>query len=204
MSYLYASDQSKRKGGHGDGERHRLISIASYNSAALCCHREPLKSGRRMRPADAYRQKHRVVDREEGAPLKLPQREEGSSLQRLDASAAAFDPVRGERQFSVLSKNALSTLDGLVGEVDKLENLLVDLEKMVGAPDDADRLAALGSVRQIVGDLDKLQATKVDAVSTAELNSGKSVARAERKNINRRIDELRPRAKRLHDALLKT
>ena len=98
-----------------------------------------------MRPADAYRQKHRVVDREEGAPLKLPQREEGSSLQRLDASAAAFDPVRGERQFSVLSKNALSTLDGLVGEVDKLENLLVDLEKMVGAPDDADRLAALGS-----------------------------------------------------------
>ena len=75
---------------------------------------------------------------------------------------------------------------------------------MVGAPDDADRLAALGSVRQIVGDLDKLQATKVDAVSTAELNSGKSVARAERKNINRRIDELRPRAKRLHDALLKT
>ena len=141
-----------------------------------------------MRPADAYRQKHRVVDREEGAPLSLPQREEGSSLQRLDASAAAFDPVRGERQFSVLSKNALSTLDGLVGEVDKLENLLVDLEKMVGAPDDADRLAALGSVRQIVGDLDKLQATKVDAVSTAELNSGKSVARA----------------KRLHDALLKT
>ena len=150
-----------------------------------------------MRPADAYRQKHRVVDREEGAPLQsLPQREEGSSLQRLDASAAAFDPVRGERQFSVLSKNALSTLDGLVGEVDKLENLLVDLEKMVGAPDDADRLAALGSVRQIVGDLDKLQATRVDAVSTAELNSGKSVARAERKNINRRIDELRPRAKR--------
>ena len=202
MSYLYASDQSKRKGGHGDGERYRLISIAVV--AALCCHREPLKSGRRMRPADAYRQKHRVVDREEGAPLKLPQREEGSSLQRLDASAAAFDPVRGERQFSVLSKNALSTLDGLVGEVDKLENLLVDLEKMVGAPDDADRLAALGSVRQIVGDLDKLQATKVDAVSTAELNSGKSVARAERKNINRRIDELRPRAKRLHDALLKT
>ena len=130
-----------------------------------------------MRPADAYRQKHRVVDREEGAPLHLPQREEGSSLQRLDASAAAFDPVRGERQFSVLSKNALSTLDGLVGEVDKLENLLVDFEKMVGAPDDADRLAALGSVRQIVGDLDKLQATKVDAVSTAELNSGKSVAR---------------------------
>ena len=158
-----------------------------------------------MRPAEAYRQKHRVVDREEGAPLQsLPQREEGSSLQRLDASAAAFDPMRGERQFSVLSKNALSTLDGLVGEVDKLENLLVDFEKMVGAPDDADRLAALGSVRQIVGDLDKLQATKVDAVSTAELNSGKSVARAERKNINRRIDELRPRAKRLHDALLKT
>ena len=114
-----------------------------------------------MRPADAYRQKHRVVDREEGAPLQsLPQREEGSSLQRLDASAAAFDPVRGERQFSVLSKNALSTLDGLVGEVDKLENLLVDLEKMVGAPDDADRLAALGSVRQIVGDLDKLQALR--------------------------------------------
>ena len=146
-----------------------------------------------MRPADAYRQKHRVVDREEGAPLqpfRSAQREEGSSLQRLDASAAAFDPVRGERQFSVLSKNALSTLDGLVGEVDKLENLLVDLEKMVGAPDDADRLAALGSVRQIVGDLDKLQATRVDAVSTAELNSGKSVARAERKNINRRIDEL--------------
>ena len=104
-----------------------------------------------MRPADAYRQKHRVVDREEGAPLQsLPQREEGSSLQRLDASAAAFDPVRGERQFSVLSKNALSTLDGLVGEVDKLENLLVDFEKMVGAPDDADRLAALGSVCQIV------------------------------------------------------
>ena len=160
-----------------------------------------------MRPADAYRQKHRVVDREEGAPLqpfRSAQREEGSSLQRLDASGAAFDPVRGERQFSVLSKNALSTLDGLVGEVDKLENLLVDFEKMVGAPDDADRLAALGSVRQIVGDLDKLQATKVDAVSTAELNSGKSVARAERKNINRRIDELRPRAKRLHDALLKT
>ena len=196
--------------GHGTRERLPVVNIyccsdSKLGCVTLCCHREPLKSGRRMRPADAYRQKHRVVDREEGAPLQsLPQREEGSSLQRLDASAAAFDPVRGERQFSVLSKNALSTLDGLVGEVDKLENLLVDLEKMVGAPDDADRLAALGSVRQIVGDLDKLQATKVDAVSTAELNSGKSVARAERKNINRRIDELRPRAKRLHDALLKT
>ena len=57
-----------------------------------------------MRPADAYRQKHRVVDREEGAPLQsLPQREEGSSLQRLDASAAAFETSTANKAFRTTS-----------------------------------------------------------------------------------------------------
>ena len=93
------------------------------------------------------------------------------------------------RQFSVLSTGALNTLDNLTAEIDGakrrsfargrveaalggerrirgpaagIEARIVAFEKL-DPSDEEKKLNALGEIRQICGDLDKNQATKVDA-----------------------------------------
>ena len=90
------------------------------------------------------------------------------------------------RQFSVLSTGALNTLDNLTAEIDGakrrsfargrveaalgerrspaagIEARIVAFEKL-DPSDEEKKLNALGEIRQICGDLDKIQATKVDA-----------------------------------------
>jgi len=90
-----------------------------------------------------------------------------------------------------------------------LEARIAELEKMAAgsastAEEKEARLNALGEIRQIIGNLDKIQSTKVDAVCTAELHSGKADAKDTRKGLNKRIDaDLRPRAQAVHDTLKK-
>ena len=63
-------------------------------------------------------------------------------------------------------------------------------------------LTAMGQPTfKLMGNLDKIQFSKVDAVCTAELNSGKQQAKDSRKSLNRRIDALRERGKGLHERL---
>ena len=96
---------------------------------------------------------------------------------------------RKGRQFSVLSQGALNTLDNLTEEINGalapfpprdpatraerappgLEARIAELETLAkgSASTDAEketRLNALGEIRQIIGNLDKIQSTKVDAV----------------------------------------
>ncbi|KAH8073959.1 intramolecular oxidoreductase [Aureococcus anophagefferens] len=94
------------------------------------------------------------------------------------------------RQFSVLSTGALNTLDNLTAEIDGakrrsfargrveaalgerrspaagIEARIVAFEKL-DPSDEEKKLNALGEIRQICGDLDKIQATKVGAPSAA-------------------------------------
>ena len=108
------------------------------------------------------------------------------------------------RQYSVLSAGALNTLENLTAEIDGLEARIASMEKLVATPgQDEEKLNALGEIRQLIGDLDKIQSTKVDAVCTAELHSGKAEAKDTRKGLNRRIEGLRPRAEAVHNALKK-
>lgn len=96
-------------------------------------------------------------------------------------------------RLSTVSARALDTLESLGREVDDVEAAIAAYERLERGAPDAAKHAALGELRQLNGRLDKLQAERVDAVCTAELESGRDEARAERKRLNGRLDALRPR-----------
>ena len=114
-------------------------------------------------------------------PLRKAARRPAARKELLVSNMAS----RG-RQFSVLSTGALNTLDNLTAEIDGatrrsscsgmsrgspgrahgpaagIEARIVAFEKL-DPSDEEKKLNALGEIRQICGDLDKIQATKVDA-----------------------------------------
>ena len=57
------------------------------------------------------------------------------------------------------------------------------------------------NLRQIMGNLDKFQYSKVDSVITADLHSGKDEAKARRKACNKSCDEIREKGSALLKAL---
>ena len=63
------------------------------------------------------------------------------------------------------------------------------------------RRLALSQLAQLNGKLDRFQFESVDAVATGDLSSGKSDAKAMRKDLNAGVDALRVRINELHGAL---
>ena len=95
-------------------------------------------------------------------------------------------------------------------QVDALRNELAAIAARVRALDAAAAegdlappamLAARNELRQVNGDLEKFQFTKVDAIETSSLARGRDNARAQRKRLNAEVETLRATVQGRHAAI---
>lgn len=125
-------------------------------------------------------------------------KEEGASKEAADTvsalpsegtspvSAGSMAPPKLDRKFSKLSQQTVDTLEGLEAQIKAMTVSADDAEKEV-----TNASAGAGELRpdlrnelaQLHGNANKLLATKLDAILTGELNSGKDEARAKRKQL---------------------
>lgn len=110
-----------------------------------------------------------------------------------------------ERKLSTDSHNVLLLLCDLKEKVLAIEEELGYLEARVTAPSSALTsdlcISTKNDLAQLSGTLDQLQYGQVDAVVTAELQSGKENAKESRKSCNRKCEQLRKRILQLHAKL---
>lgn len=101
----------------------------------------------------------------------------------------AQPPLRLVRDYSALSKRAISRISEIGDGLSAYEKQIEDIEKGL-----ASSSIAIGKAKadlgQLHGNVFKLLSNQVDAVQTGELNSGKDVARAERKDLSHRAEAL--------------
>jgi spore germination cell wall hydrolase CwlJ-like protein len=113
----------------------------------------------------------------------------------MDGSSA--EAQARDRGLSVMSVKAIGALDGIEPKLAKLEADVTEIEAVMQGKGRTqcqyrEQVAQYqGDIAQINGLLEKLQFTSVDAVGTAELNSGKDQARTQRKALNGRCETLR-------------
>jgi hypothetical protein len=114
------------------------------------------------------------------------------------ASAVAGRKIVDRRRLSVLSAEALDTLQSLTQKVEGFARQIQEAAQVTAgasSPADVPRLQVLcGSLAQVNGSIDKLQCVGVDAVMTGPLSSGKEEAKEKRKALNRRIQVLQKNA----------
>ena len=93
-----------------------------------------------------------------------------------------------DRRYSAASSATLSKLGHLDKSYNDMRKAVDEIAEKIGtgelAPDEM--LQAKHKLAQLNGDLEKFQFTKVDAIETGELDSGKSEAKAHRKHRKRR------------------
>ncbi|GMI23145.1 hypothetical protein TrCOL_g6779 [Triparma columacea] len=100
-------------------------------------------------------------------------------------------------EFSAATLDKLSTLEDEIGlfetQVEKLAMQLSDIgnSNTISKEVMDDLIASRNDLRQYVGNLEKFQFVKVDAIITADLQSGKEEARTRRKNLTARCEAVR-------------
>ena len=106
------------------------------------------------------------------------------------------------RSFSILSEKALLSLESLNEQLVAFEDELHDAERVYGESyDNIDEMLRIkNSLALLNGKVDKLQMVGIDGVITAELHSGRDVAKTTRKALNKRAGELLNAVKQLHKA----
>ena len=106
------------------------------------------------------------------------------------------------RSFSILSEKALMSLESLNEQLVTYEDELHRAEDIYSKMyDSADELIKIkNDLAQLNGKVDKLQMVGIDGVITAELHSGRDVAKTTRKELNKRAGELLEAVRRLHSA----
>eukprot|EP00617_Octactis_speculum_P002357 CAMPEP_0185781304 /NCGR_PEP_ID=MMETSP1174-20130828/101860_1 /TAXON_ID=35687 /ORGANISM="Dictyocha speculum, Strain CCMP1381" /LENGTH=115 /DNA_ID=CAMNT_0028471225 /DNA_START=140 /DNA_END=487 /DNA_ORIENTATION=+ len=92
-----------------------------------------------------------------------------------------------------MSESTLKKLDDLEESFSGFIQELDLIEEMKDAASYEELAEAKNRLAQLNGLLEKFQFTEVDAVDTANLHSGKSQARAQRKGLNSEVDGLRER-----------
>ena len=111
-----------------------------------------------------------------------------AELGAAPSAAAARRPAELTRKYSVASQHTVDTLEGLDMQ---LKNMQLDLDRSadaIGAPPGTGLDPKLrNDLAQLHGNLNKLLATKLDAILTGDLNSGKDDARAKRKELIRKV-----------------
>ena len=111
-------------------------------------------------------------------------------------------PPKISRSFSILSEKALISLENLNEELVRHECALEEAERVFTEHyDDRDQLLRIKNELALLnGKVDKLQMVGIDGVITAELNSGRQVAKTTRKELNRRAGQLLSAVTALHKA----
>lgn len=100
-------------------------------------------------------------------------------------------------EFSAATLDKLSTLEDEIGlfetQVEELAMQLSDIgnSNTISKEVMDDLIASRNDLRQYVGNLEKFQFVKVDAIITADLQSGKEEARTRRKNLTARCEAVR-------------
>ena len=107
-----------------------------------------------------------------------------------------------DRRFSAASTTTLSKLDELSAQLDAMRSGVDEIKAQMDAGVGAEELIpAKHRLAQLNGDLEKFQFTKVDAIETSELDTGKQEAKAHRKQLNARVEETQALIKALHERL---
>jgi len=119
-------------------------------------------------------------------------------------SAPAFTVTGGgemDRKLSVMSEGAMNSVTALEAEVGLFTQRLAAIERRLGDALGRKQLAELKqSAAQIVGQLERFQEDRVDAIVTADLQSGKDVVRQHRKQLTAQVSALSEKAIALHGA----
>ncbi|KAG5191201.1 hypothetical protein JKP88DRAFT_231373 [Tribonema minus] len=99
------------------------------------------------------------------------------------------------RQLSALSATTLSKVTDLEAQCDELEKQLEHVEATLaaGSVTKEDLQQTKQQLAQSVGLVDKFQDEQVDAIVTADLNSGRAIVRQHRKELTQRVTALRER-----------
>ena len=94
-----------------------------------------------------------------------------------------------ERRYSQISARTLQRLDSLETTYDEMAAAVSEIKLALDAGvSREDLLSVKHRLAQLNGDLEKFQFTKIDAVETSELNSGKTDAKAHRKALNQDVE----------------
>lgn len=161
-------------------------------------HRDP----RRSNPEFAKRRNVRQTESSEETNLKAPNEESLAALHAAEIAAAPGVPLQNtKKQFSISSEKALEKLDTFKAERDKIVARVDEIEASISTADSDAIFAAKHTLAQISGDLDRLQFTGLDAVSTCDLHSGKDVAKARRKELNNLVESLQQRVSMLYESI---
>eukprot|EP00900_Chrysochromulina_parva_P014708 jgi/Chrpa1/23238/Chrysochromulina_OHIO_Genome00007828-RA len=112
--------------------------------------------------------------------------------EQLAAASEQSPPGRLERQYSIASQKTVGLLDQIKFDLLDLQQRLSRAEAEIEAPPPTDGLPAAlrGELAKLHGDANKLLATRIDAILTGDLTSGKDDARAMRKEMIRTVEGL--------------
>ena len=126
----------------------------------------------------------------------------------LDTSVPVPPERRLERQYSVRSTEVVGTLAQIELEVSAMETQLSEADVILAAckPGEEPDPQLRNDLAQLHGNANKLLATRIDAILTSELISGRDDARAKRKALIKVVEKLIDNAERhvkKYDALKK-
>lgn len=105
------------------------------------------------------------------------------------------------KKYSVRSADAIDTLNTLDGAFASMAQRVSNLEKAIDPNNLESIIAAKNDLAQIIGDLEKLQCNKLDAVETSDLHSGQQEAKAHRKALNKEVNNLLEQTQALYKQL---
>jgi hypothetical protein len=126
--------------------------------------------------------------------LKLQRAREKQQPQSQGSDVSRSSAAQNTSRFSQVSLKAINNLEVYETKMDEMETELQDIESEVAqAKAQSDLPGVKNRLAQLNGHLDKLQATKIDSIITAELKSGNAPAKTKRKALTRRCEELQKR-----------
>lgn len=110
----------------------------------------------------------------------------------LDTSKRAPPDRTLSRQYSVRSTEVVDTLDQIELEVAAMEAQLAEADSVLTRYQPGDELNSQlrNDLAQLHGNANKLLATRIDAILTGELVSGRDDARAKRKSLIKTVEKL--------------
>jgi creatine kinase len=126
-----------------------------------------------------------------GGPRKSTKKAESPA----SIAAPESTPVTRDASYSVASNKTLDTLGTCKNELSAFRSRLFIALELLAGPYTAGEVidpfkAAKSDVTQLSGLLEKFQFTRIDAIMTSELNSGKTVAKAQRKALNAAAEKM--------------
>jgi len=100
-------------------------------------------------------------------------------------------PHRLTRELSIASRKTVDTLEAIDLEVFDMQRVCDEAEKTLEqTPADELDPKLRGQLAQLHGNANKLLATRIDAILTSELVSGRDDARAKRKALIKQVEKL--------------